>query len=56
MIGLFQMMQSLVIKNPKMDKLNKHDKETVFNCVKNHVENRRDKNFNLIKEKGHRTF
>ena len=47
-----QTTQNQAIKDPNMDKLNEHDKDTVFNCVKNHIENRRDKNYDLIKEKG----
>ena len=35
-----------------MDKLNKHDKDTIFNCIKNHIEDKRNKNFEKIKEKG----
>ena len=39
-------------KKSRNGKLNEHDKDTVFNCVKNHIENRRNKNYDLIKEKG----
>ena len=52
MIVCFQTRQSQATKSPNMDKLNEHDKDTVFNCVKNHIEKRRDKNYQLIKEKG----